>query len=164
MFRCIYSRTQFEPYIETMLYGFVTRDNAIRLRHVEPARVLLRHAVPSPLQLPDSLHRLAKEQSRRPPISYLDTLVKTGSESTEATLRRRRILFARFVACMEDTRLPKCVMFGELVWGAGCAGEGGKRVDRVFPGRPQSLRHQRPPVDWMTAAQDEGKWRRGRNF
>ena len=54
------------------------------------------------------------------PISYLDTLVKTGSESIEVTLCRRRILFARFVARMEDTRLPKCVMFGEMVGGAGC--------------------------------------------
>ena len=52
------------------------------------------------------------------PISYLDTLIKTGSESTEATLRRRRILFAGFVARMEDTRLP----FGELVGGGGCVG------------------------------------------
>ena len=57
------------------------------------------------------------------PIFYLDTLVKAGSESIEATLRRRRILFAGFVAHMEDTRLPKCVMFGEMVgtravWGA----------------------------------------------
>ena len=42
-----------------------TRDNAVRLRHVEPARVPLRHAAPSPPQLPDSLHWLAKEQSRR---------------------------------------------------------------------------------------------------
>ena len=56
------------------------------------------------------------------PISYLDTLVKTGSESIEATLRRRRILFAGFVARMEDTRLPRCVMFGEMVGGAGCVG------------------------------------------
>ena len=56
------------------------------------------------------------------PISYLDTLVKTGSESIEAILRKRRILFAGFVARMEDTRLPKCVMFGELVGGAGSAG------------------------------------------
>ena len=53
-------------------------------------------------------------------ISYLNTLIKTGSESIEATLRRRWILFAIFVARMEDTRLPKCVMFGELVEGAGC--------------------------------------------
>ena len=44
-----------------------TRDNAVRLRHVEPARVPLRHAAPSPPQLPDSLHRLAENQSRRPP-------------------------------------------------------------------------------------------------
>ena len=56
------------------------------------------------------------------PISYLDTLIKTESESIEATLRRRRILFAVFVARMEDTRLPMCVMFGELVKGADCVG------------------------------------------
>ena len=35
---------------------------------------------------------------------------------------RRRILFAGFVARMEDTRLQKCVMFGELMVGAGCVG------------------------------------------
>ena len=56
------------------------------------------------------------------PIFYLDTLVKTGSESIAATLRMRRILFAGFVARMEDTRLPKCVVFGEMVRGAGCVG------------------------------------------
>ena len=45
-----------------------TRDNAVRLRHVEPARVPLRHAAPSPpQQVLDSLHRLAKAQPRRPP-------------------------------------------------------------------------------------------------
>ena len=31
-------------------------------------------------------------------------------------------MFAGFVARMEDTRLPKCVMFGEMVGGAGCVG------------------------------------------
>ena len=56
------------------------------------------------------------------PIFYLDMLIKTESESIEATLRRRRIFFAGFVARMEDTRLPKCVMLGELVGGAGCVG------------------------------------------
>ena len=55
-------------------------------------------------------------------IFYLDTLIETGSESIEATLRKRRILFAGFVARMEDTRLPKRVMFGELVRGVGCVG------------------------------------------
>ena len=33
-----------------------------------------------------------------------------------------RVLFAGFVARMGDTRLPKCVMFGEMVGGAGCVG------------------------------------------
>ena len=65
------------------------------------------------------------------PISYLDTLLKTRSESIEATLHRRRILFAG---------LPKCVMFGEMVGGAGCVG-GQKRewmgcfLDDCSPGR-----------------------------
>ena len=44
-----------------------TRDNAVRLCHVEPARVPLRHAAPSPPQVLDSLHWLAKAQSCRPP-------------------------------------------------------------------------------------------------
>ena len=66
------------------------------------------------------------------PISYLDTLIKTGSESIEATLRRRRILFAGLVARMEDTRLPKCVMFGEMVGGAGCVGGQEKELMGCF--------------------------------
>ena len=56
------------------------------------------------------------------PISYLDTLLKTRTENVEATSSRRRILFAGSVARMEDTRLPKCVMFKEMVGGAGCVG------------------------------------------
>ena len=63
-----------------------------------------------------------KHNRADPSISYLDTLLKTGSESIEATLHRRRILNAGFVARMEDTRRPKCVMFGEIVGGAGCVG------------------------------------------
>ena len=49
-------------------------------------------------------------------ISYLDTLVKTGSKSIEATLCKRQILSEEFVAHMEGTRLLKCVMFGDS-WG-----------------------------------------------
>ena len=69
----------------------------------------LRHAAPSPRQLPGSLHRLAKEHNHTDhQISYVDTLMKTGRESTEAIVRRRRVLFAGFVARVEDTRIPKC--------------------------------------------------------
>ena len=56
------------------------------------------------------------------PIYYLNMLMKTGSESIEVIMRRRGILFAGFVAFMLDTRLPKCVMFVELVGGTGCMG------------------------------------------
>ena len=56
------------------------------------------------------------------PVSYPSTLIKTGSESIEAIMRRPWILFAGFVARMEDIRLPKCVMFGELEGGVGCVG------------------------------------------
>ena len=82
---------------------------------MEPARVPLRHAAQSPPQLPDPLHRMAKAH-------YLETLVKTGSESIDAILRKRRILFTGSVARMDNTRLPKCVIFGELVEGAVSAG------------------------------------------
>ena len=90
------------------------------------------------------------------PIAYLDTL-KTGNEIIEATLRRRRILFGGSVARMEDTRLPKCVMFGEMVGGALCRGPG-KRVDGCFP---DNLRAFGINADqWTTAGHDEGEWRR----
>ena len=52
--------------------------------------------------------------------------MKMENENIEATLRRRWILFAGFVGRMEDTTLPMCILFGELVAGAGCV-EGQKQ-------------------------------------
>ena len=76
--------------------------------------------------------------------------MKTGSESIEAIMRRKRILLMGFVARMEDTRLPKCVMFGELVGGAGCVGGQEKEwmgclLDDLSTNADQ----------WTTEAQDE---------
>ena len=97
--------------LETMLYGCVTWSP--RACHYDTLR--------------RAHHRFLtrcigwrKHNRADHPISYLDTLIKTESESIEATLRRRRILYAGFVARMEDTRLPKCVVLGKLVGGAGC--------------------------------------------
>ena len=42
------------------------------------------------------------------------------------------MFFSGFVACIEDTRLSKCVMLGELVEGAGYVGGAEKRVDGDF--------------------------------
>ena len=85
--------------------------------------------------------------------------MKTGSESIEATLRRRRILFAGFVARMEGTRLPKYVMFGELVGGAGCVRGQEKEWIGCFL---DDLRAFAINADqWTTAVQeDEGERRR----
>ena len=84
--------------------------------------------------------------------------MKTGRESIEATLRRRWILFAGFVARMEDTRLPKCAMFGEMVEGAGSVGDQEKEWMECFL---DNLRAFGINADqWTTAAQDEEEWRR----
>ena len=74
------------------------------------------------------------------PVSYLDTLIKTGSESIEATLRRRRCAHGGCeTAEVRDVR--------RIGGRGGLCGGPGKIVDGVFPGRPQSFRHQRRPVD-----------------
>ena len=57
---------------------------------------------------------------------------------------------------MEDTRLPKCVMFGELVGGAGCRGGGGSEKSGFL----DDLRAFGINADQRTtAAQDEGERR-----
>ena len=59
---------------------------------------------------------------------------------------------------MEDTRLPKCVMFREMVGGAGCVGGQEKEWMGCFL---DDLRLFGINADqWTTAAQDEGEWRR----
>ena len=52
-------------------------------------------------------------------LSYTDELDKTDSERIEATVRKPRMLFARFVARMGGGCLPPKVVFGELVGGKG---------------------------------------------
>ena len=132
--------------LETMLYGCVTwsprachYDTLRRAHH----RFLTRRT------------DWRKHKRADHTISYLDTLIKSGGESIKATLRRRRILFAGFVACMEDTRLPKCVMFGEMVGGAGCVGGQGEERMGCFL---DDLRAFGINADQLTAAvQDEGE-------
>ena len=59
--------------------------------------------------------------------------MKMGSESIEAIIRSRCILFGGFMAHMEDTRSLKCVVFGVLV-GRGLRGEAAKLVGGMSPG------------------------------
>ena len=132
--------------LETMLYGCVTWSP--RACHYDAGR--------------RAHHRVLtcymgwrKRNRTDHPILYLDTLIKTESESIVATLRRRRLLFAGFVARMEDTRLSKCVIFGELVGGADCVGGQEKTLMERFL---HDLRAFGINADqWTTAAQDEGE-------
>ena len=143
--------------LETMLYGCVTwsprachYDTLHRVHH----RFLTRC-------IGWRMHNRADH-----PISYMDKLIKTGSESIEATLCRRRILFAGFVARMEDTKLPKCVMFGESVGGAGCVGGQEKEWMGCFLDDLSAFGIN--ANQWTAAAQDEGngaeRWNKGRNI
>ena len=58
---------------------------------------------------------------------------------------------------MEDTRLPKCVMFGEMVGSAGCVGS----QEKEWVGVSQDdLRAFGINADqWTSAAHHEGEWR-----
>ena len=53
--------------------------------------------------------------------------MKTGSERIKAIMRRMRVLFAIFVACMEDAELSKCVVFRRTGGGPGLHGGGRKK-------------------------------------
>ena len=135
--------------LETMLHGCVTRSP--RAYHYDTLRRAHHRFLTRCIGWRN--HNRADD-----PISYLDTLLKTGSESIEAILRRRQILFAGFVARMEDTRLPKCVMFGEMVEGAGYVGGQEEEWMGCFL---DDLRAFGINADQRTtAAQDEGEWHR----
>ena len=69
-------------------------------------------------------------------------------------MHRRWILLAGFVARMEDTRLLKCVMFGELVGGVDWVrGQEKERMGCFL----DDLRAFRINADqWTTTALDEG--------
>ena len=66
-------------------------------------------------------------------------------------------MFAGFVTRMADTRLPKCVMFGDLVGGAGCVGGKNKSGWGCFLDDLRDFGIN--AKQWTTAAQDEGEWR-----
>ena len=59
---------------------------------------------------------------------------------------------------MEDTRLPKCVIFGELVGGADCVESQEKEWMGCFLEDLRAFGINADP--WTTAAQDEGEWAR----
>ena len=85
--------------------------------------------------------------------------MKTGSESVDAIMRgRRMILFAGFVARMEDTRLPNCVMFGRVLERAGFMGGQNKEWTGCLLDDLGTFGIS--PDQWTTVAQDKGERRK----
>ena len=93
------------------------------------------------------------------PISYLDTLMNTGSEIVDAIMRgRRMILFAGYGARIEGTRLPNYVMSGRVMGRAGYVRgqEKGWMACLLDDLRAFAINADQ----WTTVAQDEGGWRK----
>ena len=105
----------------------------------------LRRAAPSSLTC-----CIGWRKNNRPdhPVFHLYTFIKTGSERIDAIILRRQILFVRFVARMEDMRLPKCVVFGELGEDTGCVGGRKKGGWSVFWTTPE-LSVSTPTSGWL---------------
>ena len=106
-------RTLKAEVIETLLYGCVTwspnKFDYERARQVHPSMLL---------------RCLGWRRRKRDDhtLSYADALAKKNSESIETTVRKRRILFAGFVARMGEERLPRRMMPGDLVGRKGYSG------------------------------------------
>ena len=131
--------------VEALLYGCVTwiplKCHYAKLRTTHH-RMLLR-----------ILGAWCKSPNKRI-LSYKDALQRTQSESIEATVRTRRLLWAGALLRMGDHRLPKRVMSGELE-NAGKRGPGGKEkewTDCVA----DDLRLFGVTGDWRTAALNPG--------
>ena len=75
-------------------------------------------------------------------MSYAKALKKTGSQSVEATICQRRLLFAGALARQGDKRLPKRLLFAERLEGGGRPGTrpAGTTLAEKLEGRLQGIR------------------------
>ena len=89
---------------------------------------------------------------------WADAFAKADCENVEKTVKKGRMLFAGFVARIDNERLPKRGMFGE--WRGGKGYSGGHEQDwmgclehdlSVF-NLPTEAKH------WMLAAKKPGEW------
>ena len=115
--------------MEALLYGCMTwapRQEHYRLLRTTHHRLLLR------------IIGYQRERGSYRQLSYAQALKRTGSESVEATVRRRRLLFAGAIARQPDDRLPKRLLFGQLTGGS-----------NRTAGRPEH--------DWLRGLRDDFK-------
>ena len=133
--------------VETLLYGCITwspkKPDYDRLRQVQRSMLL---------------RRLGWRKRKRDDhtLSYADALAQTDSESVEAIVRKRRMLFAAFVARIGEERLPQRVMFGGLVGGKGYSG--GQKKDLMAHLKEDMSVFGMKFEGWRKAAQKAGSW------
>ena len=133
--------------VETLLHGCMTwspkKPNYDRLRPVHRSMLL-------------RCLGWRKRERDDHTLSYADALAKTDSESIDAIVRKRRILFAGFVARMGEERLPQRVMFGEFVGGKGYSG--GQEKDWMDNLKEDMSALKSKFEGWRKAAQKAGRW------
>ena len=110
-------------------------------------------------QLPDSLHRLAKKQSRRPPDFLSGHAYKGGKWDHRGNFTQEADLIRGVCGAHGGYETAEERGVHIIGGGRGLRGGPGKRVDGVLPGRPRSFRYINAD-QWTTAAQDEGECRR----
>ena len=107
-----------------------TRDSsAVRLLHVEPARVPLRHAAPNPPQLAGSLRRLA----RRPPDFLSGRAYQDGKWEHRGDFRQVADLVRGICGAHGGYETVEVRYVCRIGGGRGLRGVPEKRVDVVFP-------------------------------
>ena len=110
-----YSSTNILVYMEALLNGCMTwapRNAHYRQLRTTHHKLLLRVI---------GYHRVHGTYRK---MSYAKALKKTGSQSVEATIRQRRLLFAGALARQDDKRLPKRLLFAERLEGGQDPGPG----------------------------------------
>ncbi len=89
-------------------------------------------------------------------IAYHELLERTDCESIEATIRRRRLLWAGKIVRMDDSRLPKVMLFGEL--DAGRRRDGGQTKTWRQCLMDDLKKFQIDSKTWTDVAADEEVW------
>ena len=119
----------------------------MRLRHVDPARVPLRHAAPSPSELPDSLHLLAEQQSHRPTDFLSGHAPQDGKGEHRGDYAQEADTVGGICGAHGGHQTTEVRDIRRTGGGRGLRGRPGKIVDGVSLGRPPSFRYRRRPVD-----------------
>ena len=133
--------------IETLPYGCMTwspnNPDYDRLPTGSPL-----HAPPVP--------RMSETEARQPHPIVRQRACQESFREHRAIVRKRRILFAGFVARMGEERLPQRVMFGELAGGTGYSGRQGE--EWMVHLKEDMSAFEMKFEGWRNDAQKAGKW------